>query len=305
MSITEGTLVSVSNVSKSSNIDFAIAREEVAEFPGVACVKLSSNLCLDEGKGKMLSCIKEENIEKVVVAACSPELKGHVFQQVLESAGLNSNHISVANIREQCSWIHEGDVTAKAVELIKMALNRARLLQPVKKEEIPVNTGVLVIGGGFSAMDSAIRFSRLGLQATLLVKESALGERAREVEDLYRLDTNSMIRTIGGGENIEILTSAEVIGMKGKIGDYIVRIRNGTEEISRNFGAIVVATDSETELVDHELQTRLGVTFVTQEKLAHMLRSPGMRRKPEIVGFVFDFFDENSRFNTLATLSNA
>ena len=287
------------------NIDFAIVREEVAKFPGVACVKLSSNLCLEEGKGKMLSCIKEENIDRVVVAACSPELKGHIFQRVLENAGLNSHLISVANIREQCSWVHEGDVTEKAVELIKMALNRARLLQPVEKEEIPVNTEVLVVGGGFPAMNSAIRFSRLGLRTTLLERESALGERAREFEDLYGLDTSSMIRAVEGDENIEIFTSAEVIGVKGKIGDYIVRIRKGMEEISRNFGAIVVATDSEAELVDHELQLSPGVTFVTQEKLAHMLRSSGLHGKPETVGFVFDLYDENSRFTTLATLSNA
>ena len=106
------------------NIDFDVVTKKGAKFPGVTCVNLSSDLCLEEGKKKMISCIKEENIERAVVAACSPEFMEHIFREVLEKSGLNGHLLSMANIREQCSWAHEGDVTVKAVELVKMAVTR-------------------------------------------------------------------------------------------------------------------------------------------------------------------------------------
>ena len=101
------------------NIDFDAIAKKVAKLPGVTCVNLSSVLCLEEGRKKMLSSIQEENIERVVVAACSPEFSEHIFREVLERSGLNGHLLSMANIREQCSWAHEGDVTEKAVELVK------------------------------------------------------------------------------------------------------------------------------------------------------------------------------------------
>lgn len=134
------------------NIDFDAAVKKVAALPGVTCVNLSSDLCLEKGREKMMSRIREEHVEKVAVAACSPEFQEHIFREVLEEAGLNGHLLSMANIREQCSWAHEGDVTEKAVDLVKMAVNRARLLQPVEKKELPVNKDVLVVGGGFSAI---------------------------------------------------------------------------------------------------------------------------------------------------------
>jgi len=287
------------------NINFDAAREKVAKIPSVTCVNLSSNLCLGEGKEKMLSYIKEENIERVVVAACSPELKEHIFRQVLEGAGLNGHFFSMANIREQCSWAHEGDVTVKAVELIKMAVNRIRLLQPVEKKELSVNKEVLVVGGGFPAISSALQFSRIGLRTTLLEKKPNLGGKLREIEGFYSLETSSMIGAVEEDENIEILTSTEVVGVEGKIGDFTVRIRKGAEEILRNFGAIVFATGYETEVSPQDFQLKLGINIISQERLAQMLQASSVERKPESVGFIYDVSDENSRLPTLATLNNA
>ena len=294
------------------NIDFATAKEKVAQIPGVSCVNLSSNLCLKEGKEKMISCIKEENIEKVVVAACSPEFTEHIFRQALENAGLNGHLCSTANIREQCSWAHDGDVTVKAVELIKMAVNRARLLQPVEKKELPVNRKVLVVGGGFSAINTALQLSRVGLRTTLLEKEAVLGDGTEELESFYGFGTSSMISAVEGDENIEVLTSAEVTVTKGNIGDFSVRIRKDGEEISRKYGAIVLATGYRTELVlDSELKLRAegeaisGIHIVSQEQFCRMLRNPSLEMRPETIGFMFDFSDENSGLATLATLNNA
>lgn len=294
------------------NIDFDAAAKRVAGFPGVICVNLSSDLCLEEGREKMMSRIREEHIEKVVVAACSPEFQEHIFQEVLGKAGLNGHLLSMANIREQCSWAHEGDVTEKAVELVKMAVNRVRALQPVEEKELPVNKEVLVVGGGFSAINAALQLSRIGLRATLLEKEAVLGTGTEELQNFYGFDTDSMMSAAEVDENIEILTCAQATAIEGKVGDFSVRIRKGEEELIRKYGAIVLATgyqtkralDSEPKLRT-EGETITGPSIVSQEQLCNMLRDSGLETEPKSIGFMFDFSDENSRFPTLATLHNA
>ena len=294
------------------NIDFDAAVKKVAEFPGVTSVNLSSDLCLEEGREKMISRIREENIVKVVVAACSPEFQEHIFREVLEKAGLNGHLLAMANIREQCSWAHEGDVTKKAVELIEMAVNRVRSLQPMEKKELPVNKEVLVVGGGFSAINAALQLSRLGLRATLLEKEAVLGTGTGDLENFCGFDPDSMISAAKVDENIEILTSAQMTAVEGKIGDFRVGIRKGEEEIIRKYGAIVLATGYQTKLaLDSEPKLRTegeaigGSNIVSQEQFCSMLRSSSLAAEPKTIGFMFDFSDENSRFPTLATLNNA
>jgi heterodisulfide reductase subunit A len=286
------------------NIDFDAVVRKASKLPGVTCVNLSSNLCLEEGKKKMLSCIKEENIEKVVVAACSPEFQEHMFREVLEKAGLNGHLLSMANIREQCSWAHEGDVTGKAVELVKMAVNRVRLLQPVEKKELPINNEVLIVGGGFSAINAALQLSRVGLRTTILEEGAVLGDRTEQPEAFYGFDTSSLAGTVEGDENIEVLTSAKMTAVGGKAGDFRVTIRKDGEEILRNYGAIVLATGYQTELALDSV-VKSGPSIVSQEQFCSLLRNPGLEREPKSVGFMFDFSDENSRFPTLATLHNA
>jgi heterodisulfide reductase subunit A len=286
------------------NIDFDAAVKKVAALPGVTCVNLSSDLCLEEGREKMMSRIREEHIEKVVVAACSPEFEEHIFREVLEKAGLNGHLLSMANIREQCSWAHEGDVTEKAVELVKMAVNRARLLQPVEKKEFPVNKEVLVVGGGFSAIETALQLSRVGLRTTLLEKEAVLGGGIGKLESFYGFDLSSMIRAVEGDKNIEVLTSAQITAVEGEIGDFKVGIGKDREQVFRKCGAIVLATGYQTELALSSGMKSCS-SIVSQEQLCNMLRDSGWETEPKSIGFMFDFSDENSRFPTLATLHNA
>jgi heterodisulfide reductase subunit A len=286
------------------NIDFDVVTGKVAKFPGVGLVNLSSDLCLEEGREKMLSLIKEQNIERMVVAACSPEFSEPLFREVMERAGRDGNLLSMANIREQCSWAHEGDVTKKAVELVKMAVNRVQTLRPVEKKELPVNRDVLVVGGGFSAINTALQLSRIGLRATLLEKEAVLGDRPARLGSFYGFGPSAMTSAVETDRNIEILTSAQVTTVEGEVGNFRVGISKNGGEVFRKYGAIVLATEYETELVlDSGVKSSPNV--VSQEQLSSMLRDPRLETKPKSVGFVFDFSDENSRFSTLATLHNA
>jgi heterodisulfide reductase subunit A-like polyferredoxin/coenzyme F420-reducing hydrogenase delta subunit len=294
------------------NIDFDVAAKEIERFPGVTHVNLSSDLCLEEGRKKMLSRIKGENMERVVVAACSPEFTEHIFRQVLEKSGLNGHLLSMANIREQCSWVHEGDITEKAVELVKMAVNRVRSLQSMEKQEISVTREVLVIGGGFSAINAAIKLSQLGLQTTLLEKEAVLGAGIEGLESFYGFNPSPMISAVERDRNIEVFTSAQITAVEGKIGDFKVGIKKDGEEVFRKYGAIVLATGYQTKLaLDSELNSQAeyeaisNIHIVSQEQFCDMLHNPSLEAEPRTVGFILDFYDENSRFPTLATLNNA
>jgi len=292
------------------NIDFDSLAEKAASMPGVISVTLSSDLCLDEGTKKMGSLIKDENLDRVVVAACSPDMKEHIFTDVLEKAGLNGNLLSMANIREQCSWAHDGEVTDKAVELLKMARNRVRLLRPVERRELPVDSEVLVVGGGFSAISTALRLSRAGLRITLLEQEAVLGTGVNELESLQGIDAGSVMAAAERDGNIDILTSARMTAVEGVPGDFTVTIAKDGAEMSRRYGAIVLATGFRTELtpgsdalIDGRAACSAGV--VSQGQLSCMLDNLLLETRPAIVGFVFDFADENSRFTTLTTLNNA
>ena len=287
------------------NIDFPKVRENLENLEDVAFVDISHNLCLEEGEKAITSRMLTENINRVVIAACSPEFRERNFSELLEKLKLNPNLLSLANIREQCSWAHEGDVTRKALELIMMAVDKAWLLQPVERKEVAVNKEVLVVGGGFCGMKSSLELSRLGIRTTLVEREPTLGGKLKEFEGFYGSQREAMIKAVEKEENIEILTSAEVTRVEGKIGDFSVRIRRGTKEILRSFGAIVFATGYKTEVTAGDFPLKPGINIISQKRLAQMLQAPTLEARPETIGFIFDLSDENSRFPTLATLNNA
>jgi len=295
-----------------NNIDFSKVKERAEKFQDVVYVGLSSCLCLKEGLEEMLSVVRQERINRVVIAACSPELKENVFRKALEEAGLNYNCLSIANIREQCSWAHEADVTDKALELIRMAANKARLLQPVERKDTPVNTEVLVVGGGFSGMKSALELSELGLRVTLMEREPVLGGKLGEFEGFYGFETtpkeilSSVREAIEGNKNIGVLTSAEIIRVEGEAGNFTVSIRRGEEKVSRSFGAIIFATGYTTEILPQDFELKPDVNIISQRKLVEMLEAPaGLEQRPGTIGFVLDVSDENSRLPFLSTLNNA
>jgi len=287
-----------------NNIDFEAAAKEVGKLPGVARVDLSSNLCFEEGKQRMISSIRGDNLDRVVVAACSPDFQEPGFQETIEKAGLNRCLLSMANIREQCSWAHTGDVTAKAVKLVEMAVNRVRLLQPLQTKEVLVSREVLVVGGGFSAVSVAVQLSRIGFSVTLLEEGKVLGAGMRELEGFYGFDASQVVNGAEMDERIEILTSCRLLEVAGRVGDFTVKISKDGQEIVRKYGAVVIASGYQTGLASSsEAKSDRGI--VSQEEFCRMLGNPSLARQPKTVGFLFDFSDESSRFSTWATLNNA
>jgi len=294
------------------NIDFPEISRSVQEIEDIAFVDISHNLCLEEGRKAIASRILGKNVNRVVIAACSPASCEHNFIRLLEGLNFNPNLLSIANIREQCSWAHEGNVTGKALDLVGMAINKARLLQPVERKEIPVNKEVLVVGGGFCGMKSALELSQLGIRTTVVEREPILGGRLSELEGFYGFEISpkemlsSMGEEVKKDANIEMLTSAEITRVEGDAGNFSVRIKRGVKEDSRDFGALIFATGCKAEILPRYFELSPGSKIISQRELVEILQAPAkLERRPEVIGFILDIADENSRLPSLLALNAA
>ena len=239
------------------NIDFDAVREKAEKLEGVVHVGLSSALCLKEELEGMASAVREKGADRVVIAACSPRLSEPIFRNAIQEAGLNPNMLSIANIREQCSWAHEGDVTDKAIEMIRMAVSGSRSLKEIRREEIDLTREVLVVGGDRTGVRTALEISRLGLKTTLL-----------EGTDHLRAEIND--------ENVEVLTGATLVKVEGNVGDFSVRIKKGEEEILRRFGAIIFAEESRMVGIPASGSKRVS-GVISHDELDEMIRSETTR----------------------------
>ncbi len=134
--------------------------------------------CSEPGQQQIKDDILEHGLDRVVVAACSPRLHEPTFRQMLQSAGINPYLLEMANLREQCSWVHMNEpdaATNKAEDLVKMAVSRIRLLQPLKEDIIPLTKRTLVIGGGVAGIQAALDLADNGYDVVLVEKKPAIG----------------------------------------------------------------------------------------------------------------------------------
>jgi len=164
------------------NIGKTVDCKKVAEFaaslPGVVLAKDITYACSEPGQMEIQSDIADLGLDRVVVASCSPRLHEATFRTMMKQAGLNPYLLEMANIREQCSWVHMNDpaaATHKAIDLVSMAVNRARLLMPLKEEMISVEKKSLVIGGGIAGIQTALDLADNGYKVTMVEKSASIG----------------------------------------------------------------------------------------------------------------------------------
>ena len=134
--------------------------------------------CSEPGQQEIMGDIHEHGLDRIVVASCSPRLHEPTFRQMMQSAGLNPYLLEMANLREQCSWVHlnePDDATQKAEDLVKMAVSRARLLQPLEEEKLPLTKRTLVIGGGIAGIQASLDLADNGYEVVLVEKNASIG----------------------------------------------------------------------------------------------------------------------------------
>jgi len=174
------------------NIADAVDCEAVAEWAkgleGVTVSRDYSYMCSDPGQQLVKQDIREYGLNRIVVASCSPRLHEPTFRQMCAEAGLNPYLFEMANIREQCSWVHphqRGDATKKAKDLVKMAVSRARLLKSLEEQEVPVTKKSLVIGGGVAGIQAALDLADNGFKVYMVEKKPSVGGVMAQLDKTY------------------------------------------------------------------------------------------------------------------------
>ena len=246
------------------NIGAVVNVPEVVDYtrglPGVVHAEENLYTCSEDTQDEIVETIKENHLNRVVVASCSPRTHEPLFQETIRKAGLNPYLFTMTNIRDQDSWVHMNfprEATEKAKDLVKMAVSRASLLKPLHRQRLPVNKTALVIGGGVAGMTAALDLAGQGFDCHLVERDKELGGMSRNIyRDLKGNDISAYLRDltekVRSEPRIHLHTSREVVDAEGFVGNFkttIGPVESGTpteeKEAVIEHGVVIIATGAE------------------------------------------------------------
>lgn len=239
------------------NIGGVVNVPEVVDYartlPHVVYAEGNLYTCSQDTQEQMKKMIEEHQLNRVIVASCTPRTHEPLFQDTIRQAGLNRYLFDMANIRDQCSWVHmtqPKEATEKAKDLVRMAVAKAALLDPLPTQTVEVNQKALVIGGGLAGMTAAQKIAESGYEVYLLEKQSLLGGKARSIQ--YTLDGNGvqsqlnhLIRKVEKDPRIHLMTEAKIEKIEGFVGNFKTEVRVNGEVKKIDHGVIIVTTGGE------------------------------------------------------------
>ena len=228
-----GVFVCHCGINISSSVDIKEIIDYVKKLDGVTICKDYKYMCSDVGANLIKDEIKKNKLGGIVIACCSPRMHEYTFRGVVESGGINGFNLEIANIREQCSWVHDDkkSATEKAKALIRGAVSKAKLLEPLKTSKISVTPSALVIGGGIAGIQSALDLAEEQHKVYLVEKSPTIGGRMAQLDKTFpTLDCSGCILTpkmmeVANHPNIELFTYSEITGIEGSIGNYTVNVK--------------------------------------------------------------------------------
>jgi len=247
-----GVFVCNCGINISGVVDVPAVTEYASHLPFVTIADQNLFSCSQDTQDKIKEVIKENRLNRVVVASCTPRTHEPLFQETLQACGLNKYLFEMANIRDQNSWVH-GDhpeaATDKAKDLIRMAVARASLLHPLQERSIPVNKRALIIGGGVAGMNAALGLADQGFETVIVEKEPQLGGLSRnltatiEGADIQRY-LMELVEKVTQHEKIQVLTESLIVGFTGFKGNFTTEIMVGPGMYERKIdhGVIILAT---------------------------------------------------------------
>lgn len=231
-------------------VDVEKVRDYAQTLPRVAAVADFMFTCSTQSQQQIQDFINEHQLNRVVVAACSPRTHEPLFQETVQRGGLNKHLFEMANIRDQCAWVHAGDpqaATRKAMDLVRAATARAALLEPFADVVTTVVPAALVVGGGVAGMTAALNLADQGLSVYLVEKEQHLGGMARRIQRTleggspWRLAERLALR-VKTHRKIELLMEASVHNVSGNAGHFKVQVQQHGAPSSIDCGAVILAT---------------------------------------------------------------
>jgi heterodisulfide reductase subunit A-like polyferredoxin len=273
-------------------VDVPAVAEYASTLPQVVYVDQALFTCSQDTQDRMKETIKEQGLNRVVVAACSPTTHEPLFQETLQDCGLNKYLFEMANIRNHNSWVHSDDAasaTDKAKDLVRMAVARAALLAPLGAKTISINKRALVIGGGVAGMSATLGLADQGFEVVIVEKEPQLGGLARELTHTiegadiqeYLLE---LIDGVTNHEKIQVLTESLIVGFSGFKGNFTTEIMVGPGMYERKIdhGVVIIATGAN-EYTPEEFQYGEDDRVMTQLELGKRLDEKGADDLQDVV----------------------
>ncbi len=248
-----------------TNIGGIVDVPKVAEYartlPGVTYVEENLFTCSQDTQDKMKDVIEKEGLNRVVVAACTPMTHEPLFQETLRDAGLNKYLFEMANIRNQCSWVHskeKAEATEKAKDLVRMAAARAQLIRPLPQPTISIDNRALVIGGGITGMTAALGLADQGYHTYLVEQSHELGGNALNLLDTWRGEDvpakiKEMVKSLENHPLIEVYKESTIKESEGFVGNFETTISQKGSDVSLKHGAVVMAVGAEEHKPDEYL----------------------------------------------------
>ena len=216
-----------------SMVDCEAVRDYAETLPNVVHAETNKYTCSDPGQAKIAEMVNEHELDRIVVAACSPSMHEQTWRNLLSKhTNVNPYMLEVANLREQCSWVHtdKDEATAKAKDLVKMAVAKVDKNVPLFTKQIPVNKRALVVGGGIGGMQAALDIADAGYEVTLVERQPTIGGKMPKLDKTFpTMDCSACICTpqmseVGAHPNITVRTLAEVSKVEGYVGNFQVTI---------------------------------------------------------------------------------
>jgi len=233
-------------------VDVPAVTEYASRLPFVVLADQNLFTCSQDTQDKIREVIRENHLNRVVVASCTPRTHEPMFQETLQACGLNKYLFEMANIRDQNSWVHGDDpkaATDKAKDLVRMAVARAGLLRPLQERSIPVIKRALVIGGGVAGMNAALGLADQGFEVVIVEKAAQLGGLSRELTatiegaDIQKY-LMELTERVTQHERIQVLTESLIVGFTGFKGNFTTEILVGPGMYERKIdhGVVILAT---------------------------------------------------------------
>ena len=294
-----GVLVCHCGINISQTVDVKKVAEAAGEQANVVFCEDMMYACAQDSQEKIKDLVKEHNLNRLIVASCTPRTHQPLFQETIRDAGLNKYLFELADIREQCSWCHMGeneDATQKAIDIVKMNIAKVRHFEPIHTDSVDVTPKALIIGGGIAGMTTAMAIADQGFDCHLVEKDDALGGLVRNVYTILdgsdvQAFLESTIASVANHPRITIHLNAEVKKTDGFVGNFKTLLTDGSEI---DHGVIIVATggveyqpaeygfnDSDRVITQRMLEKDLAKASPQPGTRYAMIQCVGSREEPE------------------------
>jgi heterodisulfide reductase subunit A-like polyferredoxin len=296
-----------------TNIAGVVNVPDVVEYtktlPNVIYAENNLYTCSNDAQDRIKEKITEHNLTRVVIASCTPRTHEPLFRNTMAEAGLNPYLFEMANIRDQCSWVHMHEpeqATKKSKDLVRMAVAKSRLLKPLQRHHLKIEKSALVIGGGISGMTAALSLAQQGYDAYLVEKENELGGHLRHVHYLLngenpQAELARLTGEVAHTSKVHVFTNANIESIEGSIGNLKTRISTKGETKEVTHGVVIVATGAKPYQPQEYLYGH-DDRVVTQRELEERLAGGGEFLKPSWNGDRFHKGNGNGRAKTVVMI---